>query len=130
MDFPEHYKFYSEKEFTYNNIKQRNRNKLLFSDKSVDGLKTGHTNDAGYCLVASAKRNGMRLVSVVMGSKIENARLQESQKLLSWFCILKRIEFFISSNKFTKLWAGQNKSLDLILDQPVILTFQKEKKIL
>lgn len=131
MDFPEHYKFYSEKEFTYNNIKQRNRNKLLFSDKSVDGLKTGHTNDAGYCLVASAKRNGMRLVSVVMGSKSERARLQESQKLLSYgFRYFETHQFYGLGQVINspKLWAGQNKSLDLILDQPVILTLPRGKK--
>lgn len=64
--FPERYKLYSEKEFTYNNIKQPNRNKLLFRDPTVDGLKTGHTESAGYCLVASAKRDNMRLVSVVL----------------------------------------------------------------
>ena len=132
--FSRAYNFYSEKEFTYNNIKQRNRNKLLFSDKSVDGLKTGHTNDAGYCLVASAKRNGMRLVSVVMGSKSERARLQESQKLLSYgFRYFETHQFYGLGqviNSLPKLWAGQNKSLDLILDQPVILTLPRGKKIL
>ena len=131
MDFPEHYKFYSEKEFTYNNIKQRNRNKLLFSDKSVDGLKTGHTNDAGYCLVASAKRDGMRLVSVVMGSKSERARLQESQKLLSYgFRYFETHQFYGLGQVVNspKLWAGQSKSLDLILDRPVILTLPRGKK--
>jgi len=131
MDFPEHYKLYSEKEFTYNNIKQRNRNKLLFSDKSVDGLKTGHTNNAGYCLVASAKRDGMRLVSVVMGSKSERARLQESQKLLSYgFRYFETHQFYGLGQVVNspKLWAGQSKSLDLILDRPVILTLPRGKK--
>lgn len=84
MDYPEHYSIYSEREFTYNNIRQSNRNRLLWRDASVDGLKTGHTNEAGYCLVASAVRNDMRLISVVMGARSEEGRAQESQKLLSY----------------------------------------------
>ncbi len=82
--FPQYYKWYSTKEFTYNNITQPNRNKLLWRDNSVDGMKTGFTEDAGYCLVSSAKRNNMRLVSVVLGTKSVNARAQESQKLLNF----------------------------------------------
>jgi len=75
---------YAEKEFTYNNIKQPNRNKLLWRDKTVDGLKTGHTEEAGYCLAASAVRNGTRLITVVMGTKSDQARAAESQKLLDY----------------------------------------------
>lgn len=82
--FPQYYKWYSTKEFTYNNIKQANRNKLLWRDNSVDGMKTGYTEDAGYCLVSSAKRENMRLISVVLGTKSVNARAQESQKLLNF----------------------------------------------
>ena len=67
-EFPEYYRWYSQKEFTWNGITQQNRNGLLWRDPTVDGLKTGHTESAGYCLVSSAKRNGMRLVSVVIGS--------------------------------------------------------------
>ena len=83
-DFPQQYPIYSEKEFSYNNIKQPNRNLLLWRDKTVDGLKTGHTEAAGYCLVASAMRDGMRLISVVMGTRSEEARAQESLKLLNY----------------------------------------------
>ncbi len=83
-EFPERYKLYSEKEFSYNNIKQQNRNKLLWRDPTVDGLKTGHTESAGYCLVASAKRENMRLISVVLGTKGENERAETSQKLLEY----------------------------------------------
>jgi len=83
-EFPEHYKWYSEKVFTYNNIKQYNRNKLLWRDNSVDGLKTGHTDSAGYCLVSSAKRRDMRLISVVLGTDSENARASISQSLLNY----------------------------------------------
>ena len=83
-DFPDRYKLYSEKEFSYNNIKQQNRNKLLWRDPTVDGLKTGHTESAGFCLVASAKRENMRLISVVLGTKGENERAETSQKLLEY----------------------------------------------
>ena len=83
-DFPDLYKWYSEKEFTYNNITQPNRNKLLWSDSTVDGLKTGYTQKAGYCLVTSAKRVGMRLISVVLGSKGPTVRFTETEKLLDY----------------------------------------------
>jgi len=83
-NFPEHYTIYAHKSFEYNNIKQPNRNRLLWRDRSVDGVKTGHTRAAGYCLVASAQRDGMRLISVVMGTASDEARVQESQRLLSY----------------------------------------------
>jgi D-alanyl-D-alanine carboxypeptidase (penicillin-binding protein 5/6) len=87
-DHPEYFKIYSVKDFTYNKIKQPNRNHLLWLDPSVDGLKTGHTQEAGYCLVASALRpsgaNQRRLISVVIGANSDQARTQESQKLLNW----------------------------------------------
>lgn len=84
FDFPEHYKIYREKEFTYNNIRQQNRNLLLWRDPTVDGVKTGHTDDAGYCLVSSAQRDGMRLIAVVMGADSAQSRARESQKLLKY----------------------------------------------
>ena len=87
-DFPEFYKIYSVKSFTYNKISQPNRNRLLWLDETVDGMKTGHTQAAGYCLIASAVRpngNGQRrLISVVLGAESDNMRAQESQKLLNW----------------------------------------------
>ena len=83
-DFPDTYTIYKEKNFTYNGIKQANRNNLLFRDPSVDGLKTGHTEEAGYCLVASAERDGYRLISVVMGAASEKARERETTKLLQY----------------------------------------------
>ena len=82
--FPEHYQLYSERSFKFNNIEQPNRNRLLRYDRSVDGVKTGYTKAAGYCLVASAERNGMRLISVVMGAENDDARVRESQKLLTY----------------------------------------------
>jgi len=83
-DFPEYYPLYALKEFRYNNITQQNRNRLLWLDPNVDGVKTGHTEAAGFCLVASAKRGQRRLVSVVLGAKSDSLRAQESQKLLNY----------------------------------------------
>ena len=83
-EHPEQYELYSEKRFKFNDIDQPNRNKLLWRDRSVDGVKTGYTQDAGYCLVASAEREGMRLISVVLGTSSDEARMRESQKLLSF----------------------------------------------
>ena len=80
----DYYSIYSEKEFTYNGITQGNRNALLATDPSVDGLKTGHTDAAGYCLVASSNRDGMRLISVIMGTKSQQARADQSRELLNW----------------------------------------------
>ena len=82
--YPEHYKLYKEREYAYNGIKQYNRNKLLWLDPTVDGVKTGHTESAGYCLVASANRNGMRLISVVFGAKTVKGRSDASQQLLEF----------------------------------------------
>jgi serine-type D-Ala-D-Ala carboxypeptidase (penicillin-binding protein 5/6) len=79
-----YYPIYAEREFKYNGIKQGNRNALLYTDPSVDGLKTGHTEEAGYCLVTSAKRNGMRLISVILNTHSAQARADESRTLLSW----------------------------------------------
>jgi D-alanyl-D-alanine carboxypeptidase (penicillin-binding protein 5/6) len=83
-EFPEYYKWHSIKEYTYNDIKQSNRNKLLWRDDSVDGLKTGHTEDAGYCLVASAKRDNMRIISVVLGTSSTKSRADGSQALINY----------------------------------------------
>src|SRR5690606_9574380 len=83
-DYPQHYGMYAEKSFTYNNITQQNRNLMLWRDDRVDGLKTGHTEEAGYCLVASAVDGDMRLISVVMGTDSEAARARETQKLMTY----------------------------------------------
>ncbi len=83
-DYPEHYAIYSQRNFSFAGIDQPNRNRLLWRDPTVDGLKTGWTTEAGYCLVSSAQRDGMRLISVVMGTSSDEARAQESQKLLSY----------------------------------------------
>ena len=83
-DYPEFYPLYAQKEYRYNNITQPNRNRLLWRDETVDGVKTGHTESAGYCLIASAKRGERRLISVVMGAASESARAAESQRLLNY----------------------------------------------
>ncbi|MES2784566.1 MAG: D-alanyl-D-alanine carboxypeptidase family protein, partial [Pseudomonadota bacterium] len=83
-DSSDYYAIYAEREFKYNNIKQGNRNALLYTDPTVDGLKTGHTQEAGYCLVTSSKRNGMRLITVILNTNSANARADQTRTLLSW----------------------------------------------
>ena len=124
-DFPEHYKWYAEKAFSYNNITQHNRNKLLWRDSSVDGLKTGHTEAAGYCLAASAQRNDMRLISVVLGTQSENARAQETQKLFNYgFRFFETHDLYQAQDKIIdiKIWKGADDTVDLGLQQPLSVT--------
>ncbi|WP_370298818.1 D-alanyl-D-alanine carboxypeptidase family protein [Pontibacterium sp.] len=128
MDYPEHYGIYSEKYFTYNKIRQPNRNKLLWRDKTVDGLKTGHTDAAGYCLVASAKRDGMRLISVVMGTRSEEARAQESQKLLSYGFRYYRTHQLYNANETLSnatVWSGSRDQLRVGLADPLAVTIPR-----
>ncbi|WP_026180251.1 D-alanyl-D-alanine carboxypeptidase family protein [Hahella ganghwensis] len=130
-DFPEQYPIYSEKYFTFNNIRQPNRNLLLWRDKSVDGLKTGHTDEAGYCLVASAVRDGMRLISVVMGTKSEEARARETLKLLNYgFRYYETHKLYAAGEKLldSELWAGQVDQLPLGLAKQVIVTIPRGQK--
>ncbi len=124
-DFPEHYEWYSEKEYTYNGITQHNRNKLLWRDNSVDGLKTGHTEEAGYCLAASAKRGDMRLISVVLGTRSENARAQETQKLMNYgFRFFETHQLYKADTGIidTKVWKGSTDQLSLGLTKPLFVT--------
>ncbi|NQZ54806.1 MAG: D-alanyl-D-alanine carboxypeptidase [Piscirickettsiaceae bacterium] len=124
-DFPVHYKWYAEKEFTYNNITQHNRNKLLWRDTSVDGLKTGHTQEAGYCLAASAKRSDMRLISVVLGTRSENARAQETQKLFNYgFRFFETHDLYDAQDKIAdvKVWKGADRLVNLGLEQSLAVT--------
>jgi len=130
-EFPEHYKLYSEKTFTFNGIKQPNRNLLLWRDSSVDGLKTGHTEEAGYCLVASAKKGDMRLISVVMGTKSEESRAAESQKLLTYGFRFYRTVLLQEANEEiskTKLWMGAQDELKLGVSEKVQATIPRGKK--
>ncbi len=131
QDFPEQYGLYSEKYFTYNNIRQPNRNRLLWRDKSVDGLKTGHTDAAGYCLVSSAKRDGMRLISVVMGTTSEEARARETQKLLNYgFRYYETHELYTAGQGLleSKVWAGQSDVLNLGVAKDVVVTIPRGQK--
>ncbi len=131
QDFPEQYSIYSEKYFTYNNIRQPNRNRLLWRDKSVDGLKTGHTDAAGYCLVSSAKRDGMRLISVVMGTTSEEARARETQKLLNYgFRYYETHELYKAGQGLleSKVWAGQTDVLNLGVANDVVVTIPRGQK--
>ena len=127
-EFPDHYKIYSEREFTYGGIRQNNRNRLLWRDKTVDGVKTGMTKDAGFCLVASAMREGMRLVSVVMGATDDETRMRETQKLFQWgfryFETQTLFEPNISLQK-TRIYYGEKEELELGIEEKLILTFPR-----
>ena len=126
--FPEHYAIYSEKYFSYNDIRQANRNALLWRDDSVDGVKTGHTQAAGYCLVASAVENETRLISVVMGARDERTRAAESQKLLNYgFRYYETVNLYAagSSLKRVRVWSGLHESLEVGLDDAITLTIPR-----
>jgi len=115
-EFPEYYRWFSQKEFTYNKITQHNRNQLLWRDESVDGVKTGFTDDAGYCLVASAVRENMRLISVVMGTKSANARTNENQSLLNYgfrFFEAHRLYQGKTGLSDVRVWKGETQKLQL-----------------
>ena len=127
-DFPEQYKIYAEKKFTFNGITQYNRNKLLWQDPSVDGLKTGHTQSAGYCLVASAKRGGMRLISVVLGADSAAKRVQESQKLLNYgFRFFETHKLFDAHQRIIEahIWEGTRDNVGLGLTQELYITIPR-----
>jgi len=108
-DYPEYYPLYSQKEFRYNNITQPNRNRLLWSDPHVDGMKTGHTDAAGWCLVATAQRGDRRVLAVVLGASSDAARASEAQKLLNWgFQAFDTVQLYQSGKQVTTLrvWKG------------------------
>lgn len=131
QDYPQQYAVYAEKYFTYNNIRQPNRNRLLWRDKSVDGLKTGHTEEAGYCLVASAVRGDMRLISVVMGTASEDARAKETQKLLNYGFRYYETETLYSAAESlaqSKVWGGAVEEFNLGVARDVIVTIPRGHK--
>jgi D-alanyl-D-alanine carboxypeptidase (penicillin-binding protein 5/6) len=126
--FPEPYKMYGEREFTYNNIRQPNRNSLLFTDRNVDGMKTGFTDDAGYCLVASAVRDGMRLITVVMGTSSTDARAQETQKLLTYGFRFYETAQVIAANQVmgsSKVWSGKTESVEVGVQEALMATIPR-----
>jgi D-alanyl-D-alanine carboxypeptidase (penicillin-binding protein 5/6) len=127
-DFPEYYKFYSIKEYRYNNITQPNRNRLLWLDPSVDGMKTGHTESAGFCLIATAKRDPMRLISVVLGTSSDNVRATESQKLLNYgFQFFEATRVYAANQTISSLpvWKGSEKTLKAGVRQDLTITLPK-----
>ncbi len=129
-DYLEYYKIYAEKEFTYNKIRQHNRNTLLWKDKSVDGVKTGHTKSAGYCLVASAKRDGMRLVSVVMGTDSMKARIRTSQALLNYgFRFYEGHQLYPAGKPLAqaRIWMGEQETVPVGLRQALYVTISRRQ---
>ena len=127
-DFPDYYGWYSEKEFTFNKIRQHNRNTLLWRDPAIDGLKTGHTEAAGYCLAASAKRDGMRLISAVMGSSSESSRASESQTLLNYgFRFFETVQLYEAGQELAKgrVWKGMTQEVSLGLAEPLFVTIPR-----
>lgn len=128
-DFPDQYKrLYSMKEYTYNKIKQPNRNRLLWVDPTVDGMKTGHTETAGYCLIASSKHDNMRLISVVLGTPSDTARATESQKLLNYgFMFYEEKQVYKRGQTISslKVWKGHHDMLSATVDSDVVLTLPK-----
>lgn len=126
--YPENYAMYSERSFKYNDIEQPNRNRLLWRDRTVDGVKTGHTEAAGYCLVASAMRDGMRLISVVMGAADGNTRVRETQKLLTYgfrYYETKRLYEVDVPLKSADVWYGEADSVDIGVAEPVVVTIPR-----
>ncbi|WP_456448619.1 D-alanyl-D-alanine carboxypeptidase family protein [Thiolapillus sp.] len=127
-EFPQFYPLYSTKEFTFNGITQKNRNRLLWRDPSVDGIKTGHTAAAGYCLVASAKRENMRLLSVVMGTKSDEARARESQTLLNFgfrFYQTHRLYDAGKPLRTIRVWKGEVENLGLGVEKDLYVTIPR-----
>lgn len=125
QEFPELYALYAEKEFTFNDIRQHNRNKLLWRDESVDGVKTGHTEAAGYCLVSSAKRADMRLLVVVMGTAGEEARAKESLSLLNYgfrFYETHKLYGAGDSIRTGRVWKGASENIQLGLQDDLAIT--------
>lgn len=129
-EFPDSYQIYSQKSYKYNNINQYNRNRLLWKNKFVDGIKTGHSDSAGYCFVASAKRDNMRLIAVLLGTKNDQARTEEANRLLNWgFRFYDTYQIFPAKDKFqtVKVWFGKDKELPVGIDKDLYVTIPQGK---
>ena len=127
-EFPDYYRWYSQKQFSYNGITQGNRNALLWRDESVDGMKTGYTENAGYCLVSSAERDGMRLIAVVLGTTSPAARANESQALLNYGFRFYETQLLWEQGEIVasaRIWKGAAENIDLIVKDPVYVTIAK-----
>jgi len=126
--YPEYYRYYSQKSFTFNEIKQYNRNKLLTRDESVDGMKTGYTSSAGFCLVASAKRDSMRLIAVVIGAENDEARTDSASALLNYGFRFFENKKLVELNKeyaTAKVWQGETDQITLVSKSDVTKTIPK-----
>ncbi len=126
--FPEFYKWYSIREFTYNKIKQHNRNQLLWRDKSVDGMKTGYTKSAGYCLLVSSKRGNMRIITVVLGTESKAARTRETQKLLNFGFRFYETHALYKKNtplKKVKVYTGHQNTLAIGMPETLYVTIPR-----
>ena len=129
-DFPEHYALYSQKEFAFNGMSQSNRNRLLWTDSTVDGMKTGFTESAGYCLVASARRGERRLISVVMGAQSDTLRAAESQKLLNFgFQAYETRRLYRKGDAIASpvIYKGTRSNASLGFDRDIWLTLPRER---
>lgn len=127
-DYPETYRYYKEREYTFNDIRQYNRNRLLWRDESVDGLKTGHTEAAGYCLVSSANRDGMRLVSVLLGAKSDKGRTQHSQSLLNYgFRFYETHKLYKAGEvlKTARVWYGDQEQVSMGVAKDIYITIPR-----
>jgi D-alanyl-D-alanine carboxypeptidase (penicillin-binding protein 5/6) len=129
--FPEYYTYYSETSFTYNNIRQGNRNPLLYENLGGDGLKTGHTKESGYGLAASAERDGRRLILVLNGLPSKKARAREARRLMNWgFREFDNYTLFRANEKVdeAKVWLGDSPTLSLATSQDVIVTLPRRAR--
>jgi D-alanyl-D-alanine carboxypeptidase (penicillin-binding protein 5/6) len=127
-EFPESYRYYKEREYTFNKIRQFNRNRLLWRDETVDGVKTGHTESAGFCLVASAERDDMRLISVVLGSDSDKARTQSSQALLNYgFRFYETHKLYRAEEvlKTARIWYGDQEQVSLGVGKDIHITIPR-----
>jgi D-alanyl-D-alanine carboxypeptidase (penicillin-binding protein 5/6) len=127
-DFPEYYPLFSQKDYTYNNIKQPNRNRLLWLDQTVDGLKTGHTSTAGYCLISSAVRGPRRLISVILGTESDAVRTQESLKLLNYgYQFYDSVRLYAARQPVSRfqVWKGETKELPVGFMQDFVISLPK-----
>jgi D-alanyl-D-alanine carboxypeptidase (penicillin-binding protein 5/6) len=127
-DFPQSYEYYKEREYTFNKIRQFNRNRLLWRDETVDGVKTGHTEAAGYCLVASARRDEMRLISVVLGAESDKSRTQSSQALLNYGFRFYETHRLYSSDEVlqaAKIWYGEQEQVSLGVGKEIYITIPR-----
>lgn len=130
-NFPEYYQWYSVKEFTFNNITQPNRNRLLWRDGGVDGVKTGHTQSAGFCLVTSAERDNMRLITVVLGTNSDESRMQETQKLLNYgfrFFETHRLYEAGAPLTTTRVWQGASQEMPLGIEDDLYVTIPRNQR--